>query len=126
MRVDVPSLGRGDVMGRATTAQAMTPESLTAELCRFRDIQAGMAAQIKLLHEAIAPPLQKLVGLTEKLVDLTAENSRRNAELCERADRLNERGAELLRKGDEMNEQGKCIEHEVKRRVEQIEQGADV
>ncbi len=104
----------------------MTPEALTIELCRFREIQTGMAAQIKLLHEAIAPPLQRLVELTERLVMLTKENSERSAELCERADRLDARGAELLVKGDEMNQQGKCIEDEVHRRVEQLEQGDDV
>ena len=126
MRVDVPALGRGDGIGRSSAAQGMTPEALTAELCRFREIQADMAVQIKLLHQAIAPPLQRLVELTERLVELTRENSERSLALCERADRLDARGAELLVKGDEMNEQGKCIEHEVKKRVEQLEQGADV
>ncbi len=126
MRVDVPALVPGDNIGRSSAAQGMTPEALTIELCRFREIQAGMASQIKLLHAAIAPSLQQLVDLTERLVQLTQENSERSLALCERADRLDARGAELLLKGDEMNEQGKCIEHEVKKRAEQLEQGADV
>ena len=125
MRVNVPALGQGE-LGRSSSAQGMTAEALAGELCRFKDIQAGMAAQIKLLHQAIAPPLQQLVELTERLVLLTQENSERSKALCDRADRLDARGAELLVKGDEMNAQGKCIEDEVHRRVEQLEQGADV
>ena len=126
MRPNIPPLTGGEGIGQSGSAQGMTAEALAVELCRFKDIQAGMAVQIKLLHQAIAPPLQRLVELTEHLVQLTRENSERSLALCERADRLDARGAELLVKGDEMNEQGKCIEHEVKKRVEQLEQGADV
>ena len=126
MRVKVPALGRGDHVGRSTSEQGMSPEALASELCAFRDIHAGMSVQINLLHKAIAEPLKQLVELTETLVRMARENTARSKELCDRADRLDARGEALLLKGDQMTEQGKCLEHEVKRRADQIEQGGDV